>query len=231
MTGCANEVIRVLIVDDHEIVRRGLRSLLTTVDDIDVIAEAGTGTEAVAMAIDLVPDVVLLDLNMPDGNGIDATRDIAAALPSVAIVILTMYDDDDSIDAALRAGARGYLLKGAAQDDVAHAIRSASQGHVILGQGAAQRLLARLTAPGVTTPIFPELNERERDVLRLVAEGSNNQAIARTLGLAPKTIANHVSNILTKLQIADRAEAIVRARRAGLVPDRSDPRSQRAERG
>ena len=224
MNDIVNETIRVLIADDHEIVRRGLRSLLDTVDDIEVIGEAGTGSGAVSMAIDTVPDVVLLDLNMPDGNGIDATREIAAAMPSVAIVILTMYDDDDSIDAALRAGARGYLLKGAAQDDVAHAIRSVSQGHVILGQGAAQRLLTRLTAPGGATPIFPELTERERDVLRLVAEGGSNQAIARALSLAPKTIANHVSNILTKLQIADRAEAIVRARRAGLVPDTRDVR-------
>lgn len=224
MTDVANEPIRVLIADDHEIVRRGLRSLLDTVADIEVIGEAATGSGAVAMAIDAVPDVVLLDLNMPDGNGIDATREIATALPSVAIVILTMYDDDDSVDAALRAGARGYLLKGAAQHDVAHAIRSAAQGHVILGPGAAQRLLTRLTSPGGAAPIFPELTERERDVLRLVADGGSNQAIARKLSLSPKTVANYVSNILTKLQITDRAEAIVKARRAGLIPDRSDPR-------
>ena len=211
------DAITVLVADDHDVVRRGICSLLATIDDIDVIGEAATGATATATAIELVPDVVLLDLQMPDGHGIDATRAITTALPSVAVVILTMYEDQDSIEAAFRAGARGYLLKGASQDDVADAIRAAARGHVVLGPGAAERLLSRLTTAGGAPPTFPELTERERDVLRHVAAGHNNVTIGRALHLAPKTVANHVSNILTKLQIADRAEAIVRARRVGLV--------------
>ena len=216
--------IHVVIADDHEVVRRGIRSLLSTIADIEVVGEATTGDEAVAIALERVPDVMLLDLQMPSGHGLDATRRITTTLPSVAIVILTMYEDVDSIDAALRAGARGYLLKGASQDDVVHAIRATARGHVILGPGAAERMLERLTAPNGRPVEFPELTDREREVLRLVADGLNNITIGRTLHLAPKTIANHVSNILTKLQIADRAEAIVAARRAGLTADARDAR-------
>lgn len=215
--------ITVVIADDHEVVRQGIRSLLGTIADVDVVAEACTGDDAIAISTELMPDVLLLDLQMPGGHGLDATRQITAALPSVAVVILTMYEDADSIDAALRAGARGYLLKGAPQDDVVHAIRAAARGHVILGPGAAERLLERLSSPSAGTAVFPQLTDRERDVLRLVASGQNNTAIARALHLAPKTIANHVSNILTKLQMADRATAIVAARRAGLAdgPDQA----------
>lgn len=218
--GEGDETIHVVIADDHLVVRSGIRSLLSTIDDIEVVGEASTGTEAVAVSIDLVPDVVLLDLQMPGGHGLEATREITAALPSVAVVILTMYDDGDSIDAALRSGARGYLLKGSSQDDVVDAIRAAARGHVILGAGAAERLMERLNTATGTPPLFPELTDRERAVLRLVAEGHNNTMIGRDLGLATKTVANHLSNILTKLQIADRAEAIVAARRAGLTEDR-----------
>ncbi len=215
--------ITVVIADDHDIVRQGIRSLLGTIADIDVVAEACTGDDAVSISTELMPDVLLLDLQMPGGHGLEATRQITAALPSVAVVILTMYEDADSIDAALRAGARGYLLKGAPQDDVVHAIRAAARGHVILGPGAAERLLERLSSPSAGTAVFPQLTDRERDVLRHVASGQNNATIARALHLAPKTVANHVSNILTKLQIADRAAAIVAARRAGLAdgPDRA----------
>lgn len=211
------DMITVVIADDHEVVRRGIRSLLATISDVEVIGEAASGNEVTAMATELLPDVVLLDLQMPDGHGLDATRSIATALPSVAIVILTMYEDLDSIEAALRAGARGYLLKGASQGDVVSAIRVAARGHVVLGPGPAERLLERLTATRATPVAFPELTNRERDVLRLVADGHNNTSIARSLTLAPKTVANHVSNILTKLQMADRAEAIVTARRAGFT--------------
>ena len=217
--GGGHDIIHVVIADDHQVVRGGIRSLLSTIDDIEVVGEAATGAEAVAVSIELVPDVVLLDLQMPGGHGLDATREITATLPSVAVVILTMYDDGDSIDAALRGGARGYLLKGSSQDDVVDAIRAADRGHVILGAGAAERLMERLNAPSGTPALFPELSERERGVLRLVAEGHNNAVIGRRLGLATKTVANHLSNVLTKLQIADRAEAIVAARRAGLTDD------------
>jgi DNA-binding NarL/FixJ family response regulator len=218
--GPGGDPILVVIADDHEVVRRGIRSLLSTIDDIEVVAEAASGDEAVTIATELVPDVVLLDLQMPGGHGLEATRQITTTLPRVAVVILTMYEDADSIDAALRAGARGYLLKGASQNDVVQAIRAAARGHVILGPGAAERLLDRLNAPSAESSVFPQLTDREREVLRLVANGQNNTAIGHTLCLAPKTIANHVSNILTKLQIADRAEAIVAARRAGLTNDR-----------
>lgn len=215
----SDEAIHVVIADDHDVVRRGLRSLLGTVDDIRVVAEAATGNEATRLAAELVPDVMLLDLQMPDGHGIDATRQISADHPNVAVIILTMFDDADSIDAAFRAGARGYLLKGASQDDVVDAVRAVARGHVILGPGAAERLLQRLTTPSRQHDVFPELTDREREVLTLVADGFDNRTIGKRLDLSAKTVANHVSNILTKLQIANRAQAIVTARRAGLTRD------------
>lgn len=211
--------LTVIIADDHGVVRSGLRALLSTVDQIEVVAVAATGTEAVSLVDQHLPDVVLMDVQMPDGDGIEATRTITARHPSVAVLMLTMYDDDDTVFAALRAGARGYLLKGAEQDDVVRSIVSVAAGHVTLGPGAAERAMAVFASDNPKQPLFPELTERERDVLRLVAEGHNNPIIARTLHLAPKTVANHVSNILTKLHFADRAEAIVSARRAGLTAD------------
>ena len=207
----------VLIADDHRVVRSGLRALLATFDDIEVVAEAGTGAEAIALADEYLPDVILMDIQMPDGDGIEATRTVTARHPNIAVLVLTMYDDDDTVFAALRAGARGYLLKGAEQDDVARAIVAVAAGHVTLGPGAAERAMAVFSVERPAQTLFPELTERERDVLRLVAEGQNNPMIGRTLHLAPKTVANHVSNILTKLHFADRAEAIVTARRAGLT--------------
>ncbi len=215
-----SDAVRVLIVDDHAVVRSGLRALLGTVAGLEVVGEAGGGTEAVEQAIAMVPDVVLMDLQMPDGNGIDATRAIAAACPSVAVLVLTMYEEDDMVFSSLRAGARGYLLKGADQDEVVRAIHAVAAGQVILGSGAAERVLASFAAPVAQRQPFPQLTDRELDVLRLIADGHRNDAIARTLNLATKTVANHVSNILAKLQFADRAAAIVAARRAGLVDDR-----------
>lgn len=215
--------LAVIIADDHGVVRSGLRALLSTVDDIDGIGEAATGAEVVRLVDEHLPDVVLMDVQMPDGDGIEATRIITARHPSVAVLILTMYDDDDTVFAALRAAARGYLLKGAEQDDVVRSIVSVAAGHVTLGPGAAERAMAAFAADNPSQPLFPELTDRERDVLRLVAEGQNNPTIARTLHLAPKTVANHVSNILTKLHFADRAEAILTARRAGLTTDRPGP--------
>lgn len=216
--------LTVVVADDHSVVRGGLRALLATVADIEVIGEAATGTEAIRLVDEHLPDVVLMDVQMPDGDGIEATRTITARHPSVAVLMLTMYDDDDTVFAALRAGARGYLLKGAEQDHVVQSIISVAAGHVTLGPGAAERAMAVFAADNPIQPLFPELTERERDVLRLVAEGQNNPAIARALFVAPKTVANHVSNILTKLHFADRAEAIVTARRAGLTTDRPAPR-------
>lgn len=218
----SSQAIQVVIADDHDVVRRGLRSLLSTVDDIHVVGEAATGHEAELLAAELVPDVIMLDLQMPHGHGLDATRRITSHQPNVAVLILTMFEDSDSIDAALRAGARGYLLKGANQNDVVDAIRAVARGHVILGPGAAERLLERLTAPSPLSTMFPELTTREREVLTFVAQGLDNSTIGRHLDLTAKTVANHVSNILTKLQIATRAQAIVTARRAGLTTDSND---------
>ncbi len=214
-----NDTVRVLVVDDHAVVRSGLSALLGTVAGIEVVGEAGGGREAVELAVAIVPDVVLMDLQMPDGNGIDATREIAAACPSVAVIVLTMYEEDDMVFSSLRAGARGYLLKGADQAEVVRSILAVAAGQVILGSGAAERVLASFAAPAARRQPFPELTDREREVLRLIADGHGNEAIARTLGLATKTVANHVSNILAKLQFADRAAAIVAARRAGMVDD------------
>ena len=181
-------------------------------------AKPADGQAAVDLADELLPDVVLMDVQMPGIDGIEATRTITAAHPSVAVVVLTMYEDGDTLFAALRAGARGYLLKGAEQTDVSALPAIRRGGHVTLGPGAAERVLEEFSR-GHPPAAFPELTDRERSVLTLVAEGHNNTAIAARLGLASKTVANHVSNILTKLQFADRAEAIVRARRAGLTDE------------
>ncbi len=215
----ADEPIHVLVVDDHAVVRGGLRALLETVDGIEVVGEASGGHEASRLAADLVPDVVLMDLQMPDGDGIEATRAIAASCPSAAVLVLTMYERDDMVFSALRAGARGYLLKGAAQDEVIRSIVAVAAGQVILGSGAAERVLTSFAASPDERLPFPELTHREREVLRLIAEGHGNEAIGRAIHVATKTVANHVSNILSKLQFADRAAAIVAARRAGLVVD------------
>ena len=208
--------IRVLIADDHTVVRAGLRALLGTVADIEVVGEAASGPEAVALTAELAPDVVLMDIQMPGGDGIEATRAITAGNATAAVLVLTMYDDDDSVIGALRAGGRGYVLKGATQQALVHAIRSVAAGHVTVGPGAAEHLLAVMDGQAARPPAFPELTERERDILALLADGHSNPVIGRRLGLSPKTVANHVSNILVKLQVADRAQAMLVARRAGL---------------
>jgi len=213
--------IRVVVADDHPVYRSGLELLLATVDGIEVVGAAGTGSEVVAMSAELMPDVVVMDLNMPEMDGVTATRMIRAAQPSVAVLVLTMHDDDESVFTAVRAGARGYLLKGADQVEIERAIRAVSQGGVIFGPALAGRITAYfegLTAHGPAAPeqSFPALTQRELEVLGLVALGRNNHAIAAELFLSEKTVRNHVSNIFMKLQVADRAEAIVRARDAGL---------------
>lgn len=214
--------IRVVVADDHPIVRAGLTALISSLPDMEVAGTATTGREAVREVVTTRPDVVLLDLKMPELDGIGATREIAKAAPDVGILVLTMYDDDDSVFAAMRAGARGYLVKGVEQDDIARAIRSVAAGEAIFGPGVAQRVLGFLTSPRQpVAAAFPELTPREQGVLDLLAAGLNNARIAERMGIAPKTVANNVSSIFAKLQVADRAQAIVRARDAGL--GRDDP--------
>lgn len=211
------EPIRVLIADDHPLFRDGLSALVDEGPDTELAGSATTGTEAVDLAIATQPDVVVMDLHMPGLNGIEATRRIVADSPHIAVLVLTMFDDDDSIFSALRAGARGYLLKGADQEQIRAAIRAAANGEIIFGTQLAARMLAYFTAGASAPPqVFPQLTDREREVLDLVAQGRANTAIAAKLGLSQKTVRNHVSNILTKLQVADRAQAIVQARDAGL---------------
>ena len=207
--------IRILIADDHPIFRDGLRGLLESVADTAVVGEATTGEEAVARAAALQPDVVLMDLKMPGLNGIEATRRIVGASPHVGVLVVTMYDDDDSVFAAMRAGARGYLLKDADQEDLLRAIQ-ARPGEAEPQAPAAQP--ERPVSPVAQGPRFRRggPTAREREVLALIAEGRNNAMIAARLSLSLKTVQNHVSNILSKLQVADRAQAIVRAREAGL---------------
>jgi len=207
--------IRILIADDHPVFRFGLCALLQAEPDTCVIAEATTGEEAVALAERLQPDVVLMDLNMPGMNGIEATRHIVAANPAVGVLVLTMFDDD-TVFAAMRAGARGYILKGAEGEETLRAIRAVAHGEAIFSPAVAERIMAYFSRGKPLPPVFPELTEREREVLTLMAQGLTNQAIADRLSLSPKTVRNHVSNIFSKLQVADRAEAIVRAREAGL---------------
>jgi DNA-binding NarL/FixJ family response regulator len=210
--------LRVLVADDHPIVRDGLRLLLGSLPDVEVVGEAASGTEAVVAAASLQPDVVVMDLHMPELNGIEATRRLVQAQPSVAVLVLTMFDDDDSVFAAMRAGARGYLLKDADQAEIVRAVRAVASGEAIFGPAIATRVLGYFAAakPAYVIPAFPELTERERQVLELIAQGQSNAEITRRLVVSPKTVRNHISNIFAKLQVADRAQAIVRAREAGL---------------
>lgn len=218
-------VLRVLLVDDHPLYRSGLRALLAAVSDVEVVGEAATGDAAVELARELRPDVTVMDLQMPGGSGIEATRRLMAADPGLGVLVVTMFDDDHSVFAAMRAGARGYLLKDADEDDVLGAIRAIARGEAIFSPGVAQRVLDFFTKVAASTGLdtrrvpehtFPELTDREREVLDLIARGLNNAAIAGDLCLSPKTVRNHISSIFAKLQVADRAQAIVRARRAGL---------------
>jgi DNA-binding NarL/FixJ family response regulator len=210
-------MIRVVLADDHPVVRAGLAALLTSLDGIEVVGVASTGREAVREVITMRPDVAVLDLQMPDLDGFAATRELARSAPDVAVLVLTMFEDDDSVFAAMRAGARGYLVKGAEQEEIERAIRGVAAGEAIFGPGVAQRVLGFFSSPPVATvEPFPELSAREREILDLLATGLPNAAIAARLSVAPKTVANNVSAIFAKLQVADRAQAIVRARDAGL---------------
>lgn len=211
--------IRVLVADDHPTFVRAVSMLLDADPDIEVIGSAGDGAEAIRVALEVQPDVVLMDLNMPGVNGIEATEAIVQAVPHVAVLVLTMFDDDDSVAAAVRHGARGYLLKGARQDEIRQAVHAAHGGAAIFGAAAARRLsglLDRRDEPSTPGAAFPQLTARELDVLDAVAAGLDNGTIARTLFLSDKTVRNYVSTILTKIHVGTRAEAIVRARDAGL---------------
>jgi DNA-binding NarL/FixJ family response regulator len=208
--------VRVVIADDHPIVRDGLRALLTSIPDVELVGEATTGREAVRSAVTDRPDVIVMDLRMPDLDGAAATAEICRVAPDVAVLVLTMLDDDDSVFAAMRAGARGYLVKGASQQEIVRAITAVAAGEAIFGPGVARRVLRYFASPpAAAAPAFPELSPREREVLDLIAGGLTNAAIAGRLGLSAKTVGNHTSAIFAKLQVAGRAEAIIRAREAG----------------
>jgi DNA-binding NarL/FixJ family response regulator len=220
-----SQTIRVLIADDHPLFRGGLRSLLESVDDLEVCGEATTGEEAVELARSASPDVVVMDLNMPDLGGIEATRRIVETADDVHVLVMTMHEDDEAVFAALRAGAHGYVLKGALQDETLRAIRAVANGEAILGPTIAARLQRYLTSPPTADPTdaFPQLTERELDVLELLARRRTNAEIAATLFLSQKTVRNYVSGILAKLKVADRAEARLVARAAGIgEPRESD---------
>ena len=213
-----NHPLRVLMADDHPVFRSGLRALLGAVPGLTVAGEATTGQEAVDRAAALRPDVVLMDLQMPGVSGIEATRRILEHAPDAGVLVVTMYEDDHSVFAAMRAGAKGYVLKDADEDDVLDAIRAVGRGEAIFSPAVARRVLAFFAGHALEAPAraFPELTAREREILDLIAQGLSNPQITARLFLSPKTVRNHISSIFAKLQVADRSQAIVRAREAGL---------------
>jgi DNA-binding NarL/FixJ family response regulator len=214
----AMDTIRVLIADDHQLFRDGLKALLLSAPDTEVVGEAATGQEAIHLAAQSQPDVIVMDLQMPDMDGIEATRQIVEASPDINVLMVTMFEDDQSVFAAMRAGARGYVLKGAKHDEMLRAIRAAASGEAIFSPTIAARMMSFFAASRRTIreEAFPDLTDREREVLSLMARGDSNAEIARALTISVKTVRNHVSNIFTKLQVADRAQAVIRAREAGL---------------
>lgn len=212
------EPLAVLVADDSDAFRSGLAALLASVDDVTLAGEATDGDEAIAAALALQPDVVLMDLNMPGRNGIEATRAIVSAAPHIAVLVLTMYEDDESVFSAVQAGARGYLVKGARQAELLRALRLVAEGGAVFGPAIARRMVdffAAAAHAGAAAP-FPDLTAREREILDLIARGRANGQIAERLVLSTKTVRNHVSNIFTKIQVVDRAQAIVKAREAGI---------------
>jgi DNA-binding NarL/FixJ family response regulator len=210
--------IRVLIADDHTLFRDGLRALLASIPGIEVVGEASSGSEALRLAVEHQPDVILMDIQMPDLNGIEATRHILRTSPHIGIIVLTMFQDDDSVFAVMRAGARGYVLKGADQGVLLRAVRAVANGESLFSPEIAARLIQFFNRlePAWRPELFPELTEREREILAYIADGQTNADIAAKLVISMKTVRNHVSNIFSKLQVADRAQAAIRAREAGL---------------
>jgi DNA-binding NarL/FixJ family response regulator len=210
--------IRILIADDHAVVREGLRAMLGSEIDMEVVGEAATGKEVVERAVELRPDVILMDIQMPDVNGIEATRRILESNPNAGVVVLTMFEDDDSVFSAMRSGARGYVLKGAPPSEILKVLRAVAEGEAHFGPEIARRLMNFFSAPKPASPVeaFPELTSREVEILDLIAQGHTNAKIAARLFVSPNTVRNHISHIFAKLQVADRAHAIVRAREAGL---------------
>ena len=215
--------IRVLIADDHPLFRDGIHGLLDSVPDMDVVGEASTTDKMIRLAADLQPDSILMDIKMPGGNGIIATREILSMYPTIGVLMVTMFEDDDSIFAAMRAGARGYVLKDASQDEVLRAIRAVAHGESIFSAGIAQRMIRFFG--GTTRPKLPnafaELSARELQILELIAQGRSNAEIAAQMVVSMKTVQNHVSNILGKLQLGDRVQAAIRAREAGFGQSRT----------
>ena len=209
--------LTILIADDHPVFRKGLRALLASMPTTELVGEATGGEEAVNLAEKLQPDVILMDLQMPGGGGLTAIRQIVQTSPHIRILVVTMFEDDDSVFAAMRGGARGYVLKDMNDDEITRAILAVGNGEAIFSPAIAQRMMNFFSArPDLPVDIFPELTDSERNVLRLMAQGTSNEAIAQQLSLSSKTVRNYVSNIFSKLQVADRAQAIVKARDAGL---------------
>lgn len=215
------EPIRILIADDHPLFRDGVRALLKSLPEVEWAGEAASGDEVITQAASLLPDIILMDIQMPGMDGIEATRQILYTSPHIGVIVLTMFEDDESVFAAMRAGARGYILKGADQTEILRVIEAVARGEAHFGPDIARRLMNFFAAPrpAASPQVFPELTGREREILHLIAQGYNNTEIAEQLVLSHKTVRNHISNIFSKLQVADRAQAIIRARKAGLGRD------------
>jgi DNA-binding NarL/FixJ family response regulator len=219
MIGTEKERLRILLADDHPMFREGLVSILQAEEGLDIVGQASDGNEAVRLAEDLQPDLILMDVNMPGMNGIEATREIISTSPHIGILILTMFDDDISVFSAMRSGARGYLLKGAHKQEIVRAIQVVGGGEAIFSAVIAQKMMFYFDAmmnKSIGSVLFPQLTDREREVLEWITRDLNNLEISRKLGLSLKTVRNHVSNILSKLQAADRTQAVIMAREAGM---------------